>query len=105
MPRLVVKNNITAGGALTVGQTIHLGSFIMTAHSAAAPTMTSRVIKSNLHVSEELVEKLDPMELSSVNGLLDRITALVLSARPGQLGQRTTSIGHALYAQNNDSST
>ena len=43
----------------------------MTACSAVAPTVTSRVIKSNLHVSSKLVEQLDPMELSSVNKLLD----------------------------------
>ena len=48
----------------------------MTACSASAPTMTSRAIKNNLHVSSELVEQLDPMELSSINELLDRIAAL-----------------------------
>ena len=47
----------------------------MTACSAAAPTMTSRVIKSNLHVNSELAEQLDPMELSSLNELLDRFAA------------------------------
>ena len=76
MPRLVVKNNITAGGALVVGQTLRLGGFIMIACSAATPTMTSRVIESNLHVNSELAEQLDPMELSSLNELLDRIAAL-----------------------------
>ena len=76
MQRLVVKNNITAGGALAVGQTLWLGSFIMTARSAAAPTMTSRVIKSNLHINSELAEQLDPMEFSSLNKLLDHIAAL-----------------------------
>ena len=48
----------------------------MTACSAAAPTMTSRVIKSDLHVNSEFAEQLDPMDLSSVNELLDRIAAL-----------------------------
>ena len=38
--------------------------------------MTSRVIESNLHVSSQLAEQLDPMELSSLNELLDRIAAL-----------------------------
>ena len=56
MPPLVVKNNITAGRALAVGQTLRLGSFIMTVRSTAAPTMTSRVIENNLHVSSELDE-------------------------------------------------
>ena len=38
--------------------------------------MTSRVIKSDLHVNSEFAEQLDPMDLSSVNELLDRIAAL-----------------------------
>ena len=58
----------------------------MTACSAAAPTMTSRVIKSNLHVNSELTEKLDPMELSSLNELLDRIAALGVATDYGQIG-------------------
>ena len=76
MARLVVKHSITSGGALAAGQTLRLGGFVMTTRSAAAPTMTSRVIKSNLHVNSELVEKLDSMELSFLNGLLDRIATL-----------------------------
>ena len=69
MPPPVFKDGIFARGALAAGQTIRLGGFLMTACSAAAPTMTSRVIKSNLHVSLELVEQLDPMELSSEQAL------------------------------------
>ena len=76
MAHLVVKDNITSGGALAVGQTLRLGGFVMTARSAVAPTMTSRVIKNSLHVSSELTEQMDPMELSSLNELLDRIAAL-----------------------------
>ena len=76
MPHLIVKNNITAGGALVVGQTLRLGSFVMTACSAAAPMMTSRVIKISLHVGSEFAEQMDPMELASLNELLDRIAAL-----------------------------
>ena len=76
MPHIVVKNNITAWGALAVCQTLRLGSFIMTARSAAAPTMTSRVIKNSLHVGSEFAELMDPMELSSLNELLDRIATL-----------------------------
>ena len=58
----------------------------MTACSAVAPTVTSRVIKSNLHVSSELVEQLDPMELSSVNKPLDRIGALGVATDYDQVG-------------------
>ena len=76
MPRLVFKDGIVAKGALAVGQTLRLGGFLMTACSAAAPMMTSRVIESNLHVNSELAEQLDPMELSSLNELLDHIAAL-----------------------------
>ena len=75
MARLVVKDNITSGGTLAVGQTLRLGDFIMAAQSAVAPTMTSRVITNSLHVNSELVEQMDPMELSSLNELLDHIAA------------------------------
>ena len=63
MARLVVKDNITSGGALAIGQTLRLGGFVMTARSAVAPTMTSRAIENNLDVSSKLAEQLDPMEL------------------------------------------
>ena len=76
MPLPVFKDGIFTEGALAAGQTIRLGGFLMTACSATAPTMTSQVIKSDLHVSSEFAEQLDPMELSSVNELLDRIAAL-----------------------------
>ena len=76
MPNLIVKNNITTGGALAVGQTLRLGSFIMTARSAAAPTMTSQVIENRLRVDSEYSKRMDPAELSSLNELLDRIAAL-----------------------------
>ena len=82
----VFKDGAVAKGALAVGQTLRLGGFLMTACSAVAPTMTSRVIKSNLHVSSELVEQLDPMELSSVNELLDRIAALGVARITTRLG-------------------
>ena len=52
----------------------------MTACSATASMMTSQVIKSDLHVSPEFAEQLDPIELSSVNELLDRIAALGVAA-------------------------
>ena len=64
MARLVFKDDITSEGALAVGQTLRLGGFIMAAPSAVAPTMAYRVINRNLRVSSELVEQIDPMELS-----------------------------------------
>ena len=50
--------------------------------------MTSRVIESNLHVSSEFVEQLDPMELSSLNELLDRIAALGVAMDYDQIGPK-----------------
>ena len=69
MARLVVKDNITSGGALAVGQTLRLGGFVMTAHSVVTPTMTSRVIKNSLHVGSGFAEQMDPIELSSEQAL------------------------------------
>ena len=67
MPFPIFKDGTVIKGALAAGQTIQLGGFLMTAYSATASTMTSRVIKSYLHISSELAEQLDPMELSSLN--------------------------------------
>ena len=86
MPRPVFKDGTVAKGALAVGQTLRLGGFLMTACSATAPTMTSQVIKSDLHVSSEFAEQLDPIELSSVNELLDRIAALGATTDYDQVG-------------------
>ena len=66
-------------------KTLRLGSFLMTACSAAAPTMTSRVIKNSLHVGSEFTEQMDPMELSSLNELLDRIAALGVATDYGRI--------------------
>ena len=86
LPPPVFKDGTVAKGALVVGQTLRLGGYLMTACSAVAPMVTSRVIKSNLHVGSELVEQLDPMELSSVNELLDRIAALGVATDYDQVG-------------------
>ena len=51
--------------------------------------MTSRVIKSDLHVNSELAEQLGPMELSSINELLDRIAALGVATDYDQIGFKT----------------
>ena len=53
MARLVIKDNITSGGALASCQTLRLGGFTMTACCAVVPTMTSRVIENCLHVDSE----------------------------------------------------
>ena len=86
MPHPVFKDDAVAKGALAVGQTLRLGGFLMTVCSAAASMMTSRVIESNLHVNSELAEQLDPMELSSLNELLDRIAALGVATDYDHIG-------------------
>ena len=58
----------------------------MTARSATAPTMTSRVIKNRLRIGSGLAEKMDPMELSSLNELLDRIAALGVATDYDRIG-------------------
>ena len=86
MDRLVVKDNITFDGALALGQTLRPGGFVMTARSAVAPTMTSQVIKNSLHVDSEFTEQMDPMELFSLNELLDRIAALGVATDYDRIG-------------------
>ena len=76
MSRLIFKDGTIVGGALAVSQTLRLGGFVMIACSVAAPTMNSRVIENSLHVKSALAEQMDPMELASLNELLDRIAAL-----------------------------
>ena len=76
MSRLVLKDNITAGGMLVPGQTLRLGGFTMTARSVIKPTMTSQVIENPLRIDSEHSKQMDPAELLSLNELLDRIAAL-----------------------------
>ena len=58
----------------------------MAAPLAVAPTMASRVIMHNLHINSELAEQMDPIELSSLNDLLDRIAALGFATDYDQIG-------------------
>ena len=88
MPRPVFKDGTVAKGALVVGQTLQLGGFLMTACSASATTMTSRAIENNLHVSSELAEQLDPMQISSINELLDRFAAQGVTMDYDQIGPK-----------------
>ena len=48
--------------------------------------MASRVIIHNLRVSSELAEQMDPIELSSLNELLDCITALGVATDYDRIG-------------------
>ena len=86
MAHLVVKDNITYEGALALGQTLQLGGFVMTARSAVAPKMTSQVIKNSLHVNSESAKRMDPIELFSLNELLDRIASLGVATDYDRIG-------------------
>ena len=50
--------------------------------------MTSRAIKSNLLISSELAELLNPIELSSINEILDRFAALGVATDYDQSGPK-----------------
>ena len=103
MARLVVKDNIISGGALAPSQTLRLGGFIMTARSALKPTMTSQVIKNHLCVDPKYSARMDPVELSSLNELLDRMAALEVATdydrvglKPDQREIKTPPITHQI---------
>ena len=89
MTRLVLKDNITAGGELAPGQTIWLGGFTMTARSAVKPTMTSRAIENPLRINSEHSKQMDPTEFSSLNELLDRIATLGIATDYDRIGPNT----------------
>ena len=86
MARLVLKDNITAGGALALGQTLQLGGFTMTARLVVKPMMTSRVIENPLRIDSEHSKQMDPIELSSLKELLDRIAALGVATDYDRIG-------------------
>ena len=58
----------------------------MAAPLAVAPMMASRVITHNFRINSELAEQMDPIELSSINELLDRIAALGVGTDYDQIG-------------------
>ena len=86
MAHLIVKYDITSGGALAPGQTLRLGGFTMTARSVVKPAMTSLVIENRLRVDSEYSKRMDPTELSPLNELLDRITALGVATNYDRIG-------------------
>ena len=89
MARLVLKDNITSGGALAPGQTLRLGGFSMITRSAVEPTMTSRAIENPLRINSEHSKQMDPMEFSSLNELLDRIAALGIATNYDRIRLKT----------------
>ena len=89
MARLVIKDNITAGVVLAPFQTLWQGDFTMIARSAAEPTMTFRAIENPLRINSDHSKKMDPAEFSSLNELLDHITALGIITDYDQIGPKT----------------
>ena len=58
----------------------------MTTCSAATPMMTSWVLENSIHVKSSLAERMDPIELASLNELLDRIAALGVATDYDRIG-------------------
>ena len=71
------------------GQTLRLGDFTMIARSAAEPMMTSRAIENPLRINSERSKQMDPIEFSSLNELLDRITVFGITTDYDQIGPKT----------------
>ena len=86
MARLVINDDITSGGALTLGQVLQLGGFTMGAHSTIKPMADPTITKHHLRVSLEHSEKMDPTVVSSLNELLDRIAALGIATDYDRIG-------------------
>ena len=61
----------------------------MIARSAFEPTMTSRAIKKTLRINSEHSKQMDPVEFSSLNELLDHITALGIAIDYDRIGPKT----------------
>ena len=101
MTRLILKDNITAKGGLAPGQTLRLGGFTMPARSDVKPTMTSQVIENRVRIDPKYSARMDPMELSLLNELLDRMAALGVATdydrvglKPDQREIKTPPITH-----------
>ena len=89
MARLVIKDNIIFGGALALGQTLRLGCFTMGAHSAIKPKAAKPATKNCFCVGPEYSNKMDPIDISALNELLDCIAALGVSTDYDQIGLKT----------------
>ena len=76
MDRLVINDIITSGRARAPGQVPQLGGFTMGACLAVKPKAAPAIANHHLRITLEPSEKMDPADVSSLNELLDRITAL-----------------------------
>ena len=84
--RLVINADITFGRTLTPAQVLQLGGFTMGACSAIKPTAAPTIAKHHLRIGLEHSEKMDPKDVSSLNELLDHITALGVATDYDQIG-------------------
>ena len=86
MARLVINDNITSGGCLVSGQTLRFGGFTMRAHAAVEPATPPMAAGHRPCIGPKYSEKLDPVNVSSLNELLDRIAALGVSTDYDRIG-------------------
>ena len=86
MARLVVNDKITSGRALAPGQILQLGIFTMGARSAVKPKAIPQTAKNHLRIGLEHSDKMDPADVSSLNELLDHITALGVATDYDRIG-------------------
>ena len=74
--RQVINDKITSGKALVPGQILQISNFTIGARSAIKPQAVPRIAKNHLRINPESVDKMDPTDISSLNELLERRTAL-----------------------------
>ena len=79
MARLVINENITSVGCLASGQTLRFGGFTMRVRTAIEPATTLTAAGHHPCIIPKYSEKLDPIDISSLNELLDCIAALGVS--------------------------
>ena len=65
----------------------------MIARAAVKPTMTTQIIENCLCIDFKYCKQMDPMELSSLKKLLDRITAMGVAVDYDQIGLKPDQIG------------
>ena len=76
MARLVVNDKITSGRALAPRQILQLGSFTKDTRPAIKPKVVPQIAKNDLRINPKNIDKMDPTDISSLNELLERRTAL-----------------------------
>ena len=104
MACLVNNDGITSGRNLTSGHVLQLGSFTMGARTAVKPMSAPMIAKHHLRIGLEHFEKMDPVDVSSLNELLDRIANLGLPTDYDRIGLKTRSKGNQFPADHSSGS-